>query len=81
MSAVVTSIDSATGGVLITWSAPYNGGASIDAYKIQISDALYTGAWYEDTACDGTSSTVIAAMQCIIPMSTIIASPYSFVFD
>lgn len=35
----VTSIDSITGGVKITWIAPYENGAVISAYQIEILDS------------------------------------------
>jgi hypothetical protein len=35
----VTSIDSITGGVKITWTAPYENGAVISAYQIEITDS------------------------------------------
>jgi len=36
MSAVTTTIDSATGGVKISWTAPGTGGLAIDKYFIEI---------------------------------------------
>ncbi len=38
MSAVTTSIDSSTGGIKISWTAPLNNGNTITKYKIEISD-------------------------------------------
>lgn len=38
-----TSIDPVTGGVMIQWDAPYNNGAEIIAYHIEILDS--TDAW------------------------------------
>jgi hypothetical protein len=38
-----TSIDPITGGVLINWVAPYENGAVIDAYHVEIQD--YNGLW------------------------------------
>jgi hypothetical protein len=40
MSAPTTSIDSSTGDVLISWSAPSSNGKPITAYLIQILDSL-----------------------------------------
>ena len=36
MAAVITSIDSVTGGVKITWTAPNSNSEIITAYKIEI---------------------------------------------
>lgn len=42
MSPVLTTIDSVTGGVKIAWTAPFNNGDSIIAYKIEIQDSTGT---------------------------------------
>lgn len=77
----MTSIDSSTGGVTISWTAPYNGGTAITSYLIEISNALSTTWNTELTYCSGSSSTVISALQCTIPMSTLTAAPFSYTFD
>jgi hypothetical protein len=38
-----TSIDSETGSVKITWVAPYENGAVIDAYQVEVTDS--NGLW------------------------------------
>lgn len=74
MVAVTTSIDSSTGGVKITWTAPLDGSSTIDSYLIEIANSAQT-AWAADTTnCDGASSTIISQMYCVIPMSTLAAS-------
>ena len=53
MATVTTSIDSSTGGVKISWTAPADGSSTIDAYFIEIANAAST-TWTADTThCDG----------------------------
>jgi hypothetical protein len=60
MATVVTSIDSSTGGVKISWSAPHDGSSAIDSYLIEIANKAGT-TWTANTAnCDGASSTIIS---------------------
>lgn len=81
MTTVTTSIDSVTGGVRITWTAPNSNSYPVTAYLIEIADSL-TATWNaETTHCDGSSSTVMSNMYCIIPMATLTAAPYGYVFD
>ena len=83
MPTATTSIDGATGGVTIVWTAPAsNGGVAISAYKIEIQSNA--GAWNTDTSCDGT--TLVAAKTCTVPMSNLVAVgnalyPHSLPFD
>jgi hypothetical protein len=79
MSAPVTTVDSATGGVQISWVAPNNGQDTIDAYVIEIADS--TSTWKTDTSCDGSTSTVIVALKCIVPMSTLTGASFNLGFD
>lgn len=66
-----TSIDGATGGVTIVWTAPSsNGGVTISAYKIEIQSNA--GAWNIDASCDGT--TLVVAKTCTVPMSNLVAT-------
>jgi hypothetical protein len=66
---------------MISWTAPHNGGDPIDKYLIEIADS--TGSvWNTDlTDCDGSSSTVMSNMYCIISMSTLTSSPFNYVFN
>lgn len=55
MAAVTTTIDSATGGVKIAWTAPHDGSDTITSYTITISDS--SGTYKEDTTnCDGSNA-------------------------
>lgn len=81
MTSVTTSIDSTTGGVLISWAKPSTGGLSIDSYNIEILDSTGT-TWTNDTSdCDGSSLTIITNLYCIIPMTSLTSSPYSLAFE
>jgi hypothetical protein len=80
VSTPTTSIDAGTGGVKITWTTPSNGGIAINAYLIEIANFDDT-VWSTSTAtCDGSDSTIISNLYCIIPMSTLTASPFSLTF-
>lgn len=82
MAAVVTSIDSTSGEVVITFAAPSSiGSSAILYYTIEIANKAGT-VWTEDTTnCDGSLSSIMTSMTCSIPMDTLTASPYSYVFD
>jgi hypothetical protein len=81
MNTAVTSIDSTTGGVKISWSSPVSNGEQVTAYKIEIHISGSTGTlWYEDSSCDGSNSVIFTNKYCIVPMSDLIASPYSLAF-
>lgn len=77
----MTSIDSSTGGVTISWTAPYAGGSAITSYLIEISNTLGTTWNTELTHCDGSTSTIKTNLYCTIPMSTLTAAPFSYTFD
>lgn len=80
MTAVTTSIDAATGGVTISWTAPHDGSDAIVEYKIEIKQN--DGNWYHETThCVGTSATLLSTRQCTVPMSALTASPLSLAFD
>lgn len=59
MGMVTTSIDAATGGVLIAWTNPTSNGLPITSYKIEIQDGtLPTAVLRTTTLCDGADNTV-----------------------
>jgi hypothetical protein len=70
VSAVETFIDSTTGGIRVQWGAPSANGGTISRYTIEIKK-YGTTDWLTSTSCDGTSSTIISALTCVIPMSEI----------
>ena len=80
MSSAVTSIDTATGGVKILWTAPNSNSDTITAYKIEIVDHTLT-TWSQDLVhCDGTNSIIKSNLYCIVPMSVLITSPFNLLY-
>jgi hypothetical protein len=80
MASVTTSIDPTTGGVTISWTAPENGSDTIDAYLIKIYNPSTSTYSADTTDCNGSSSTVMTNMYCIIPMS-VLTSTYGYGFN
>ena len=81
--APTTSIDPATGGVAISWTAPSARGDPITAYLVEIADAA-GATWNTVTSCNGADPTIMAALTCVVPMSTLTATSnpeLSYVFD
>jgi hypothetical protein len=69
MDAATTAIDSATGGVIVTFTEPEDNSQGITAYRIEVA---HGSDWSEElTSCDGSDATVMSNMQCIIPMSAL----------
>jgi len=62
---------------VIAWNAPYDGGSPISAYIVTIrtNDGLTYAT--ELTACDGSSSAIVNAGKCTIPVATLQASPFN----
>ena len=80
MSAVTTTIDAATGGLEVSWDVPSaTGGIAITSYLIEVKAS--DNSWNADSACDGSSETVLNARTCVIPMASLAASPHSLSFD
>ena len=79
MTTVTTSIDPATGGVTVSWTAPTDtGGLTLTKYLIEVFDS--SGSWVEDAACDGSDSTIFAALSCTIPMENLV-NTHTLTFD
>jgi hypothetical protein len=64
------------GDVQVTWAVTNSYGSAITAYKIEFKH--YDGVNYNEVLayCDGTSATIVASRQCIVPMSVFTASPF-----
>ena len=61
---------------MISWPAtPNTEGAAVVAYTVSIGTS--GGSFQTTTACDGTSSTVVANRECTVPMSTLMAAPFN----
>ena len=65
-----TSIDVATGNVVVTWVAPNSRGSQIDQYVIEFQNSANINDWVQILDyCNGSSTTVVVTSQCSIPMS------------
>lgn len=65
--------------VHIDWVAPFNGGATITGYRVQIRTVA--NVWVQDTAnCDASQEAVTAATECITYLSTLTNAPFSLPF-
>jgi len=73
-----TSIDVLSGGVKVAWLAPYENGATISAYYIEIKDQ--SGNWQTTPECDGSTAQVINALSCVVSMDTLSLS-YGLAFN
>jgi len=70
-SVMTTSIDSVTGGVVVSWTAPYNNAQTIEKYQVLIFNKI-TNDWTEDnTYCNGSDSTILAKRNCTFPMQVL----------
>jgi hypothetical protein len=89
MAALITALDSATGNVIISWTAPNDNAAVITEFSIEVLNQAGT-TWIEENAsCDGSEqqylnrtdpssgNTIEATTQCVIPMPTLTSSPFS----
>jgi hypothetical protein len=74
-STPVTSIENIY--VKIDWNAPASNSAPIDGYYVYIAKS--DGVFVQETVyCNGfVSAAVLADSYCLVPMSTLIAAPYS----
>jgi hypothetical protein len=66
--------------IVISWTAPNNNGAAITSYKISIRHHDEVTFSEDLTNCDGSSSEIVLALQCSIPLTTLTSAPYSLVF-
>ena len=62
--------------VIIDWTKPNENGSPITSYRISIRQK--DGEFTEQlTYCDGMSSAIVTATQCMIPILILETSPYS----
>ena len=67
-----------TNTVVITWIAPDEHGSPITEYTIKIRDS--TGVYLSElTDCDGTDTLIVASTQCIVPLTTLYATPFELI--
>jgi len=67
--------------VVVSWTAPSNSGGTgvpISAYQVLFkqSNGVYSTI---DLECDGTDPVILAALQCKVEMTTLLASPFNLV--
>jgi hypothetical protein len=66
--------------VIVTWTAPSNGGSAITAYTItlrQIDGVTYS---QDLLSCNGANAAVISALMCTIPFATLQEAPFNLVW-
>jgi hypothetical protein len=77
MAAATTTVDAATGALVIAWLAPEDHGSPILAYEIEVRDQVGSG-WHTVAECLGTDATILAARTCSIAMPTLTVAPLSY---
>jgi hypothetical protein len=60
-----TTINAQDGGVIVTWTAPYNYSDSITQYLIEAQTS--NGTW--SSVCDGQDPTTMSKTSCVVRMS------------
>ena len=80
MAAVTSELDPATGGIKFSWVAPDDGKSAITAYTLEIAYGSGPSWSTETVSCDASSSTVMTAKSCVVPMATLRAAPFSMVY-
>jgi hypothetical protein len=76
-STPTTPTTTADGGdVVISWVKPNNNGLTITSYTITIETSIGT---YETelTDCNGSSVTIVTNVECSVPFTTLIVSPFN----
>lgn len=78
MTTLQTTIDPATGGVQVTFSAPYDNAEVITAYKVEFN----YNPWEEVTQyCSGTTTAILQSLSCLVPMSALRAAPFNLAYN
>jgi hypothetical protein len=75
---VTTSIDPATGNVLIQWIAPHDGSQEITGHLVEIGNADSTEMHEDVVNCGGSDPSLTS---CSVPMDVLVASPYELAFN
>jgi len=64
--------------VIISWVAPFNAGATIDSYSVQIKQK--DGTYSESTSlCNGANAGIVGLTTCTVPLLGLRAAPYNLV--
>lgn len=61
----------------VSWTAPYDGGSPIYAYKVVLMESDRINYSEAITDCDGTDATIVAETKCLVPIDTLITNPYN----
>jgi hypothetical protein len=63
--------------VVVSWKAPYNGGALVTEYLITIRES--DGVTYTEAlvGCDGTDPTIVLNRQCSVTINSLTEAPYN----
>lgn len=61
----------------ITWVAPDDNAESIDYYRVKVQESDLATFTEEATYCDASDGTIAGQLYCEIPMTVLLASPYS----
>ena len=78
-AAPLTSVLSNTG-LVITWTAPFNGGSTITSYTVKVRESNSVTFSTELTSCDGSNAGIISATSCTIPIGVLLAAPFNLVW-
>jgi len=77
-ASVATTIDSATGNLVISLAAPSNNGDSVFKYYIDVQKKTDSTAWISPATCVGTSAGVLSTLSCQVPMDTLTSATYAY---
>ena len=65
--------------VKVSWTSPYSNSEMIQAYEILFRTSA--GEFKASDLCDGSLSTVVASLECFLPLTTLRSSPFNLEFD
>ncbi len=63
--------------MIISWSAPFNGGSPLTSYTVLIRNADAINYSAELTSCDGSNPTILNSATCNIPIATLQQPPFN----
>jgi hypothetical protein len=61
----------------VAWTAPFNGGSGITAYKILIRHSDNVTFTENKADCDGSEPSIMAVFSCTIPITSLLVAPYN----
>lgn len=64
--------------VMVSWVKPNEGSAQITEYSIEVLEDNSLVTFHQVIPeCDGSLSTIVSSLQCFIPSSVLLASPFN----